>query len=52
MLLLSVLSDLRLGPLISYNLAQILEACDCLKLLSIYFNLCVDAVDKTLKSNY
>ena len=23
--------------------AQVLEACDCLKLLSIYFDLCVDA---------
>ena len=33
---------LRLGTLISYKLAQILEACDCLKLLSIHFDLCVD----------
>ena len=32
-----------LGTLISYNSAQVLEACDCLMLLSIYFNLCVDA---------
>ena len=36
-------SIFRLGTLISYNLAQVLEACDCLKLLSIYFVLCVDA---------
>ena len=34
---------LRLGTLVSYNLAQVLEACDCLKLLSIRFDLCVDA---------
>ena len=34
---------LWLRTLISYNLAQVLEACDCLKLLSIYFDLCVDA---------
>ena len=34
---------LRLGTLISYNWAQVLEACDSLKLLSIYFDLCVDA---------
>ena len=34
---------LRLGTLVSYNLAQLLEACDSLKLLSIYFDLCVDA---------
>ena len=40
-LLLSVL--VWLGTHISYNWAQILEVCDCLKLLSIYFNLCVDA---------
>ena len=33
---------LRLGTLISYNWAQVLEACDCLKILSIYFDLCVD----------
>ena len=32
-----------LGTLISYNCAQVLETCDCLKLLSIYFDLCVDA---------
>ena len=35
--------DLRLGTLISYKWAQVFEACDCLKLLSIYFDLCVDA---------
>ena len=29
--------------LLSYNWAQVLEACDCLKLLSIHFDLCVDA---------
>ena len=34
---------LRLGTLISYNWAQVLEACDCLKRLSTYFDLCVDA---------
>ena len=34
---------LRLGTLISYNSAQVFEACDCLKLLSIHFDLCVDA---------
>ena len=34
---------LGLGTLISYNWAQLLGACDCLKLLSMYFNLCVDA---------
>ena len=33
---------LRLGILISYNWAQVLEACDSLKLLSIFFDLCVD----------
>ena len=33
---------LGLGTLISYNLAQVLEACDSLKLLSIYFDICVD----------
>ena len=38
----SVLECLRLGTLISYNLAQVFEACDCLKLLSIYSALCVD----------
>ena len=27
---------LRLGTLISYNCAQVFEACDCLKLLSIH----------------
>ena len=30
---------LRLGTLISYNLAQVFEACDCLKLLPIHFDL-------------
>ena len=34
---------LQLGTLITYYWAQVLEACDCLKLLLIYFNLCVDA---------
>ena len=34
---------LRLGNFISYNSAQVLEACDCLKLLSIHFDLCADA---------
>ena len=34
---------LGLGTLVSYNLAQIFEACDSLKRLSIYFDLCVDA---------
>ena len=45
MLLLAVLSwrVSQLGTLITYNRAQVFEACDCLKLLSIYFNLCVDA---------
>ena len=32
-----------LGTLISYKWSQVLEACDSLRLLSIYFNLCVDA---------
>ena len=32
---------LGLGTLISYNWTQVLEACDSLKLLSIYFDLCV-----------
>ena len=47
MLLLSVLSwrILGLGTLIIYNWAQVLEVCDCLKRLSIYFHLCVDAID-------
>ena len=36
---------LRLRTLISYNKAQVFEACDCPKLLSTYFNLCVDATD-------
>ena len=45
MLLLSVhLGEyLRLGTLIISNKAQVLEACDCLKLLSIHFDLCVEA---------
>ena len=34
---------LRLGTLSSYNWAMVLEACDSLKLMSIYFDLCVDA---------
>ena len=34
---------LGLGTLVRYNCAQVLEACDSLKLLSIYLNLCVDA---------
>ena len=34
--------QISLGTIISYNLAQVLEACVCLKLLSIYYNLCVD----------
>ena len=34
---------LWLETLISYNSAQVLEACDCLKLLSIHFDLCDDA---------
>ena len=33
---------LGLGTLISYKWAQVLEACDYLKFLSIYFDLCVD----------
>ena len=44
MLLVFVLSEeyLGLGTPISYNWAQVLEACDSLKLQSIYFDLCVD----------
>ena len=34
---------LSLGTLVSYTLFQVLETCDCLKLLSLYFSLCVDA---------
>ena len=34
---------LRLGTLISYNSAQVFETCDCLKLLFIHFDPCVDA---------
>ena len=34
---------LRLGTLIRYNWAHVLKTCDSLKLLSIYFDLCVDA---------
>ena len=33
---------LRLGTLVRYNSAQVLEACNYLKLLSIYFDLFVD----------
>ena len=33
---------LRLGALVGYK-TQVLEACDCFKLLSIYFDLFVDA---------
>ena len=33
---------IRLGTLVSNNWAHILEACDCLKLMSIYFDLFVD----------
>ena len=32
------------GTLISYNWAQVFEDCDCLKPLSIHFDLCVDAM--------
>ena len=34
------ISGLEPSPVIT---AQVLEACDCLKLLSVYLNLCVDA---------
>ena len=34
---------LRLGTVISYNWAKVFEACNCLTLLFISFNLCVDA---------
>ena len=34
---------LRLGTLVTYNWAQVIEACDCLELLSVYFDLPVDA---------
>ena len=34
---------LRVGAFISYNSAHVLEASDCLKFLSIRFDLCVDA---------
>ena len=45
MLLLSVLSwrVSQAWNLISYNRAQVFEACGCLKLLFIHFDLCVDA---------
>ena len=45
MLLLSVTSGeyIGLGTLIRYNRAMLLQACDSLKLLSIYFDLYVDA---------
>ena len=33
---------LRLGTLVRYKWGQVLEACDYLKLLSIYFRLCVE----------
>ena len=32
-----------LATLISYKWAKVQEACDCFKLLSIYYNLCVYA---------
>ena len=35
---------LRLGTPVSYKWAQMLDACDCLKHMSIYCDLCVDAV--------
>ena len=34
---------LRFGTLVSHKGAQVLEVCDCLKLLTVYFDLCVDA---------
>ena len=34
---------LRLGTHIRYNGVEVLEACNCLKLLSVYFDLLVDA---------
>ena len=34
---------LRLGRLVGYNSAQVLEACNCFKFLSVYFDLLVDA---------
>ena len=37
---------LRLGTLVGYNWGQVLEACDYLKLLSIYFKLCVEKDSK------
>ena len=45
MLLLSVLSwrVSQARTLISYNWAQVFEACYCLKPLSIHFDLCFDA---------
>ena len=33
-----------LGTIISYNWAQVLEDCNCFKLLSMYVTLCVDAI--------
>ena len=51
--LVSTLSVMLLSVLISYNWAQVLEACDCLKLLSVHFDLCVDATGcwcQTVKS--
>ena len=41
---------LRLGTLVSYPWAQVLEACDCLKLLSIYFELCLNATAVVIHS--
>ena len=34
-----------LEPSVRYNGAMVLEACDCLKLLSVHFVLCVDSAD-------
>ena len=42
-MLLSSGEYLRLGTLVRYHRAKVFEACDCLKLLSIHFDLCVDA---------
>ena len=39
----AILEYLGLGNIFSYSWAQVLEACNSLKLLSIYFDLCVDA---------
>ena len=40
--ILDSVSGLEPSSVITLNRAQLLEACDCLKLLSIYFDLCVD----------